>query len=47
MTKIVIWGVGKYINYVIDSIKMDEYSRAVGSSSIIRFYSWNYTATIV
>ena len=24
-----------------------EYSRAVGSYSIIRFYSWNYTETIV
>ena len=24
-----------------------EYSCAMGSSSIIRFYSWNYTETIV
>ena len=27
--------------------KYDEYSCGSGSSSIIRFYSWNYTATIV
>ena len=27
--------------------RLSEYSCAAGSSSIIRFYSWNYTATIV
>ena len=32
---------GKSMDYFV------EYSRAVGSSSIIRFCSWNYTKTIV
>lgn len=33
--------------FKIYDIEKTEYSRAVGSSSIIRFCSWNYTKTIV